>query len=67
MFADATSYGEAYQNQQQEQQHTMTGVSTIVNGEIDCEKMPELYFGELEEILESEVFRLNFVSDSDYV
>jgi hypothetical protein len=31
MFADVTRYGEGYQNQQQEQQHTMSGVSTKVN------------------------------------
>jgi hypothetical protein len=46
MFADATSYGEGCQNQQQEPLHTMTGVSTIVNGEIDYEEMPDLYFEE---------------------
>ncbi len=46
MFADATSYREGYQNQQQEPLHTMTGVSTIVNGEIDYEEMPEPNFEE---------------------
>jgi hypothetical protein len=53
MFADAMSYGEGCQNQQQEQQPTMTGVNTIVNGEIDYGEMLELYFEESEEILES--------------
>ncbi len=66
MFADASSYGERSQNQQQEQQHTMTGVSTIVNGEVHYNEMPELYFDESEEMLESTVFKLNFLSDSDY-
>ncbi len=66
MFADATSYGEGYQNQQQEPLHTMTGVSTIINGEIDYGEMPDLLFEESKEILESDVFKLHFLSDSDY-
>ncbi len=44
MFADVTSYGKGYLNQQQEPQHTMAGVSKIVNGEKDHEKMPYLFF-----------------------
>jgi hypothetical protein len=50
IFADTTSYGEVYQNQQREQQHTVTGVSTIVNGEMYYEEIPDLYFEESEEI-----------------
>jgi hypothetical protein len=53
MFADATSYGEDYQNQHQEPLHTMTGVSPIGNGEIDYAEMPDLYFEESEEIMGS--------------
>ncbi len=56
MFADATSYGEDYQNQQQETLLKMTGVSSIVNCEIDYEEMPDLYFQESEEIMGWEVF-----------
>ena len=52
MFADATSYGEGYQNQQQEQQHTMTEFNTFVGGEIDHKEMPDLFFEESEELLE---------------
>ncbi len=66
MFADATSYGEGYQNQQQETLLTMTGVSSIVNGEIDYEEMPDLYFEESEEIKGWEVSQLHFLSRSDY-
>jgi hypothetical protein len=57
MFADATSYGESYQNQPQETLLTMTGVSSIVHG---YEEMPDRYFEESEEIMGWEVFRVHF-------
>ncbi len=57
MFADATSYGEGYQNQQQDSQHTMAGFSTVTNGEMDYEEMPDLFFEESAGILESEVLK----------
>ncbi len=41
MFADDSSHGDAYQNQQQEQQHKMARVSTVDNGEIDYDEMPD--------------------------
>jgi len=66
MFADATSYGEDYQNQHQETLRTITGDSPIVNGEIDREEMPDLYFEESEEIMGWEAFKIHFLSDSDY-
>jgi hypothetical protein len=44
----------------------MTGVSTIVKDEIHYNEMPEMYFEESEEIMESEVLKLHFLSDSDY-
>ncbi len=44
----------------------MTGVSSIINGEIDYTEMPDLFFEELEEIMGWEVFKLHFLSDSDY-
>ncbi len=44
LFVDNTSYCNACQNQQQEQQHTIVRVSTVVIGEIDYEKMPDLCF-----------------------
>ncbi len=40
-FVDNTSYGDAYQNQQRELQHTR--VCTGGNGEIDYEEMPDLF------------------------
>ena len=46
MSADATSYGEDYQNQHQETLHTMTADSPKVNGEIDYAELPDLYFEE---------------------
>ncbi len=52
LIVDNTRYGDAHQNQQQEQQHTMAGVSTIVNGKKDYEEMPDLFFEESEETLE---------------
>jgi hypothetical protein len=66
MFADATSYGEDYQNQHQETLRTITGGSPIVNGEIDREEMPDLYFEESEEIMGWEAFKIDFLSNSDY-
>ncbi len=39
MFADATRYGESYQNQPQDTLLTMTVVSSIVNGEIESDRL----------------------------
>ncbi len=44
----------------------MTGVRPIVNGEIDYAEMPDLYFKESDEIMGWEVFKIHFLSDSDY-
>jgi hypothetical protein len=44
----------------------MTGVSSIVNGKIDYEEIPDLYFEESEEIMGWEGFKLHFLSRSDY-
>jgi len=59
------SYGNDLQSQQQDPQHTMDRVSTVDNGETDLEEMPDLLDDESAEILESEVFKLDFLSKSD--
>ncbi len=43
-----------------------TGVSTVDNGEIDYEEMPDLVYDTSEETLESEWFKLQFLSRNDY-
>jgi hypothetical protein len=44
----------------------MDRVSTVDDGEMDLEEMPDLLNDESAEILESEVFKLDFLSKSDY-
>ena len=44
----------------------MDRVSTVNDGEMDLEEMPDLLNDESAEILESEVFKLDFLSKSDY-
>jgi hypothetical protein len=66
LITDATSYGDEYQNQQQEPPHTIARVSTVDNRRIDYEEKPDLYFEESEETTESEVLKISFLSCCDY-
>ena len=60
------SYGNDLQSQQLDPQHTMDRVSTVDDGEMDLEEIPDHLNDESAEILESEVFKLDFLSTSDY-
>jgi len=65
-FAENVSPGNVVQGKQQEMQLMTTGVSTVDNGEIDYEEMPDLVYDTSEETLESEWFKLQFLSRNDY-
>ncbi len=60
------SYGNVLQSQQQDPQDNMDSVSTVDDGEIDRKDMPDLLNDKSADILESEVFKEDFLSTSDY-
>ena len=63
-FAENVSPGNVVQGKQQEMQLMTTGVSTVDNGEIDYEEMPDLVYDTSEETLESEWFKLKFLTET---
>jgi hypothetical protein len=52
------------EEQEQEMQLMTTGVSTVDNGEMDNEEMPDLVYDTSEETLESEWFKLKFLTET---